>query len=189
MSASRRERVASASRHDGRVTVRPAELEDAASIAVVHVRTWQDAYRGLMPQDYLDNQSVERRREVWQRILTETDWPRTGAFVAENGDGVIGFAHVGPARDADASEDVGEVDSIYVLASAWGTGAGRALMTAAVSTLRDARFREATLWVLDTNVRARRFYETAGWAVDGIERTEELGGFPVREVRYRRPLG
>jgi GNAT superfamily N-acetyltransferase len=171
------------------VTVRAAEPGDAESIAVVHVRTWQDAYRGLMPQDYLDNQSVERRREVWERILAEADWPRTGAFVAENSDGVVGFAHVGPARDEDAGGDVGEVNSIYVLARAWGTGAGRALMTAAVSTLRDARFREATLWVLDTNTRARRFYEAAGWVVDGTERAEELRGFPVREVRYRRPLG
>jgi ribosomal protein S18 acetylase RimI-like enzyme len=62
-------------------------------------------------------------------------------------------------------------------------------MATAVSTLRDARFREATLWVLETNTRARRFYEAAGWVVDGAERAEELRGFPVREVRYRRPLG
>lgn len=177
------------SRHDGSVTVRAAERGDAESIAVVHVRAWQDAYRGLMPQDYLDNQSVERRREGWERILAETDWPRTGAFVAENSDGIIGFAHACPSRDDDASEAVGEVSGVYVLATAWGTGAGRALMTAAVSTLRDARFREATLWVLDTNTRARRFYEAAGWAVDGAELLEESRGFPVREVRYRRPLG
>ncbi|MDQ1304687.1 MAG: hypothetical protein QG671_514 [Actinomycetota bacterium] len=170
------------------MTVRGAEPGDDASIAVVHVRTWQDAYRGLMPQNYLDDQRVERRREVWERLIAETDWPRTGVFVAENSDGIVGFAHVGPARDEDAGEDVGEVNAIYVLASAWGTGAGRALLTSAVSTLREARFREATLWVLDGNARARGFYEAAEWAVDGAERAEDLRGFPLREVRYRRPL-
>jgi GNAT superfamily N-acetyltransferase len=171
------------------VKVRRAERADAQPIAEVHVQTWQDAYRLLMPQDYLDNLDVERRREGWERILAGTDWPRIGAFVAESDDGVIGFAHVCPARDEDAGDAVGEVPSIYVLASAWGTGTGRALMTAAVKTLCDARFSEATLWVLDTNARARRFYEAAGWAVDGAERDEELRGFLVREVRYRRPLG
>jgi hypothetical protein len=61
-------------------------------------------------------------------------------------------------------------------------------MSAAVDTLRDAAFIEATLWVLDTNARARRFYEIAGWAVDDAERLEQLRGFLVREVRYRRTL-
>ena len=175
-------------RQDGSVTVRAAERDDAKSIAVVHVQAWRDAYRGLMPQDYLDNQSVERRHEGWERILAETDWPRAGAFVAENGGGIIGFAHASPSRDDDASEAVGEVGAIYVLASAWGMGVGRALMTAAVNTLREARFTEATLWVLDTNARARSFYESAGWALEGAEILDESRGFSMREVRYRRPL-
>lgn len=141
-----------------------------------------------MPQDYLDNLDVERRREGWDRILAGTDWPRTGAFVAADDDGIIGFAHVCPSRDEDAGDTVGEVTTVYVLASAWGAGAGRALMTAAVGALRDAGCTEATLWVLDTNARARRFYESEGWTVDGAERLEELRGFPTREVRYRRLL-
>ena len=177
------------SRHNGGVNIRRAEPTDAQPIAEVNTRTWQDAYRGLMPQDYLDNLDVERRRVAWEGILAGTDWPRTGAFVAASGDEVIGFAAVCPARDEDASGAVGEVASIYVLASAWGTAVGQALMAAAVSALREALFTEATLWVLDTNTRARRFYERGGWTVDGAERLEELRGFPVREVRYRRPLG
>ena len=173
---------------DGVVSIRRAVSADAQPLAAVHVRTWQDAYRGLMPQEYLDNLDAGSRREGWERILASTDWPRTGTFVAENDDRIIGFAHVCPARDTDAGDGVGEGTSIYVLASAWGTGAGRALMSAAVDTLRDAAFIEATLWVLDTNARARRFYEIAGWAVDDAERLEQLRGFLVREVRYRRTL-
>jgi len=33
--------------------VRDARAEDAAAIAEVHVRAWQAAYRGLMPEDFL----------------------------------------------------------------------------------------------------------------------------------------
>jgi GNAT superfamily N-acetyltransferase len=169
--------------------IRPAEPTDAPGIAEVHVRSWQDAYRGLLPQDYLDNLDVVHRREGWDRILATTGWPRTGAFVAEDSHAIIGFTHVGPTRDQDEPRAVGEVTAIYVLSRAWGTGAGRALMAGAVSTLADAGFAEASLWVLDANTRARRFYELAGWAADGADRVEELRGFPLREVRYRRTLG
>jgi GNAT superfamily N-acetyltransferase len=169
--------------------IRPAQPTDAAAIAEVHVRSWQDAYRGLLPQDYLDKLDVGRRRAGWDRILAATAWPGTGAFVAECSNGIIGFAHIGPARDEDEPDAVGEMTAIYVLARAWGAGAGRALMAAAVATLADAGFAEASLWVLDGNTRARGFYELAGWAVDGVDRVEERYGFPLREVRYRRTLG
>jgi hypothetical protein len=39
--------------------------------------------------------------------------------------------------------------------------------------------------VLTGNARARRFYEIAGWA-DGDQRTSEVFGVTVPEVRYRR---
>ena len=70
-------------------------------IAIVHVRSWQAAYRGLVPQDYLDSLDAEQRRPVWECILGETQWPRAGTFVAEEGEHVVGFASICPARDDD----------------------------------------------------------------------------------------
>ena len=34
--------------------IRPATLADTEGIGLAHVRSWQSAYRGKMPQDYLD---------------------------------------------------------------------------------------------------------------------------------------
>jgi RimJ/RimL family protein N-acetyltransferase len=42
--------------------------------------------------------------------------------------------------------------------------------------------------VLESNARARRFYDRAGWTADGSAKQEEIAGSPVTEVRYRRPL-
>jgi hypothetical protein len=42
-----------------------------------------------------------------------------------------------------------------------------------------------TLWVLDTNERARRFYEARGWRADGTSKSDASRGSPVVEVRYR----
>ena len=169
--------------------VRPALAEDAGQIALVHVRSWQGAYRGLIPQAYLDGLDVGQRTQTWQRALTETGDARTGVLVADNGEGVIGFVGYFPSRDPDAEPGLtAEIGAIYLLPDAWGGGLGRRLMDAALHRLADAGFTQVTLWVLESNVRARRFYEAGGWSADGTAKQDDSRGFPLSEVRYRRSL-
>lgn len=157
-------------------------------IAIVHVRSWQAAYRGLIPQDYLDSLDPAQRRPRWEHILSESNWPRAGTLVAQAAEDVIGFANICPTRDEDEDPaNVGEHTSIYLLPTAWSTGSGRELMIAALGTLQQS-FSQATLWVLDTNSRARRFYEAAGWQTDGGVKLDEVKGISLKEVRYRRTL-
>lgn len=167
--------------------IRPATPRDAERLALVHVRAWQAAYRGLLPQDYLDALAPQQRVRLWRRTLDGSEWPRRGVLVAED-DEVVGFACIGPSRDA-APVHVGEISSIYVLPAHWGAGVGRRLMAAALASLRSAGSTEARLWVLDTNARAIRFYESGGWRADGEAKTAEIGGVTITEVRYRRKLG
>jgi GNAT superfamily N-acetyltransferase len=167
--------------------IRAARVADAAQIAVVHVRSWQGAYRGLMPQAYLDELDPAQRLTRWERSLAEVDAARTGVLVADVGGDLLGFASYSPSRDSDADPGrVGEIGAIYLLPSAWGRGIGRRLMEATLSCLVTAGFVEVTLWVLDSNVRARRFYEAGGWSADGGQQLDESRGFPITQVRYRR---
>lgn len=166
------------------VEVRIATVDDAVAVAAVHVRTWRHAYRGLLPDAYLDGLSVERRNEVWSRILSETDLPRTGTFVLEEGLDVIGFVHVAPTRDDDLPAATGEVTGIYITPSAWSRGGGRQLMDTAKASLKAAGFATAALWVLEANVGARSFYERQGWVPDGARKVDDRGDFVLIEVRY-----
>jgi len=43
--------------------LRPAEPRDALEVARVHIGTWQAAYRGLVPDEYLDSLKIEERTE------------------------------------------------------------------------------------------------------------------------------
>jgi GNAT superfamily N-acetyltransferase len=165
--------------------IRPAHLDDAPAIAAVHVASWQGAYRGQLPDEVLANLDVERRTASWRQHLTGEG---QFTFVAEDDGRISGFAHGNAAREDNPDGKIGEVFAIYASPDAWGTGAGRELMAAAVEWLREAGFREAVLWVLDSNVRARRFYELAGWAPDGTSKDDVVAGVPVTEVRYRRSL-
>ncbi|MFI9596947.1 GNAT family N-acetyltransferase [Nonomuraea sp. NPDC052265] len=169
--------------------IRKATQADAWAIAEVHVRSWRAAYRGLVPQAHLDGLDAAARRPAWERWLAGTAWPREGTLVAEAGGRVVGFASVLPSRDDDEDgASVAEVATIYLTPESWGRGIGRALMDAALAALTGAGYQEAVLWVLDSNVRARRFYEAAGWHDDGVAKDDGSRGFTITEVRYRRSL-
>jgi ribosomal protein S18 acetylase RimI-like enzyme len=169
--------------------VRVASSADARRIAEVNVRTWQAAYRGQVPDEYLDSLSVEERESGWFEILGGSNLPVSGVFVIEDDNrAVVGFVGLSPSSDPDATSGTGEVGAIYVLREHWGTGFGWALLEQATESLREAACSSATLWVLDSNTRARSFYERAGWAFDGQQKIDDRGTFSLHEVRYRRTL-
>ncbi|GAA1611951.1 GNAT family N-acetyltransferase [Actinoplanes couchii] len=176
--------------------VRPALPADAAELAEIHVRTWQAAYAGLIPQDYLNSLEPAQREPGWRRWLSELRPPHAilvwapsdpAGTASPAGSGLAGFITVAASRDPEpAARGIGEVYAIYVRDAHWGSGAGRELMAAGLRSLAASGFTEATLWVLASNVRARRFYEAAGWVPDGAAKVDSSRGFPLEEIRYRR---
>src|SRR5262245_8493256 len=164
--------------------IREAEPKDAAPIARLHVRAWQSAYRGQLSDDYLDGLEIRDRIEGQQQMLEE---PREGwrTWVAGDAGALVGFAVTGPSEDADAGERTAEVYAIYLDPERVGTGVGRTLFDRVVDDLRQRGCGEATLWVLETNERARRFYEKAGWAPDGTVTSERVDCEMRPTMRYR----
>jgi GNAT superfamily N-acetyltransferase len=163
--------------------IRAATPEDARAIAEVHVASWRAAYRGVLPDTYLDRLSVDEREAQRRGHLGDpsSEW---GTLVAEEDGRVIGFATFGPSRDEDAPPGTGEVPAIYLDPAVVGTGVGRALFAEAASGLRNAGFTRATLWVLEANERARRFYEKAGWTWDGATSRHDFDCANEPMVRY-----
>jgi ribosomal protein S18 acetylase RimI-like enzyme len=169
--------------------IRPARMGDVPQIAAVHVRSWQAAYRGLLPQAYLDGLDPAQRISQWEQVLSAAGRPGGGTLVADADGRLCGFVSYGPARDDDAdSRRAGEIYAIYLVPAAWDEGIGRQLMTAALGRLGEAGFGQVILWVLDSNARARRFYEAGGWIDDGAVKHDDSFGVPMTEVRYRRSL-
>jgi ribosomal protein S18 acetylase RimI-like enzyme len=171
-------------------SIRPARPDDAAAIARVHIRTWQTAYRGQLPDAYLDalDDELEARTARWHGLIADGRTHRWVQLVAEANERVIGFVTFGPSEGETNEPQIGEVYAIYVDPAYWSRGHGRELFAAATDGLAEAGFTMATLWVLETNTHARRFYEIAGWMTDGATKTDHRGDVELREVRYRRPL-
>jgi ribosomal protein S18 acetylase RimI-like enzyme len=169
------------------VIIRPATLEDAPAIARVHVRGWQQAYRGQLPDTFLEalDASLERRTANWAAQIDRASQSGRRVRVAEQAGSLVGFVGFGPADGEAEDLKLGEIYAIYLDAAHWGRGIGRSLFRSATEELRGAGFNAAVLWVLETNQRARRFYELAGWKLDGQTKREVREQVVLREVRYR----
>lgn len=155
--------------------------DDIEAIADIYRKSWQEAYRGLVPQDYLDS-------------LSSGDWAvhlrkkMDNACVLLDGGTYAGVSSYSPARD-EALSGYGEIISLYLLPAYWGQGAGAALFRASLDALRELGFDKTYLWVLKDNLRARAFYEKHGFAPDGGEALISIGGAALSEVRYRHSKG
>jgi RimJ/RimL family protein N-acetyltransferase len=169
------------------INVRLGVPSDACRIAEVQVRSWQAAYRGMIPDAYLDRLTAEKRVLTWERVLAD---PEQLIFVAETRDaGVIGFGSLIGSGNADAAADTGELSALYLAPMFWGQGGGTALVRAVLEAARARQYHALTLWVLVSNTRARRFYEKCGFTADGAEKTERRSPEVVlHEVRYRLDL-
>jgi GNAT superfamily N-acetyltransferase len=167
-----------------KIPIRHATLGDATSLAAVEVASWRAAYRGLIPDAFLNGLSEVEKTVDWrQSVLKHGLFGRKRVCVATSDAGVIGFVRVGPLMD-DA--EVGLVYLLYVLPEHWGHGVGTALMQAGMQDLRDLGMSEAILWVLRDNLRACRFYERLGWTPDGRTSSENYGGCRLEVLCYRR---
>jgi GNAT superfamily N-acetyltransferase len=155
------------------------------AVARVHVRSWQAAYRTLLPDDYLDQVRPEDRAAKYDFAHTDAQKPYTIVAVE---DGLIhGFATTAPSRETDLT-DYGELCALYVDPQQWGRGIGVALVSAARSRLVQLGFRNAYLWILAGNLRAEHFYQIDAWTPDGMRRTDSVWGVMVDEIRYQRRL-
>ncbi|HEY5626103.1 MAG TPA: N-acetyltransferase [Dehalococcoidia bacterium] len=166
------------------IEIRAARPEDAPAIAAVHLASARDAYREILPDDWLDALSLDDHEAFW-RSTVEALSDAAAVWVAADSGGVIGFCTAARSDEPDAIAETAEIGWLYVSPERAGQGVGGRLLAHAVAHAVDQGFAEATLWVYARNERARRFYESAGWQTDGAEKRKQRGNTRPLGVRYR----
>ena len=167
-------------------TIRHARLTDADRIGAIQICAWQATYRGVMPDAYLDELDVDDRAAYWRRQVLALLPSQRLKVIVDDGV-VVGFAAAGPEHDGGAAS-TGELYAINLDPRVWGRGLGRALLRDMTVELAGLGYRQAVLWVVPENHRARRFYESEEWRNDHVRRDDEVFGIVVPEMRYRRLL-
>jgi len=165
------------------VRVRIADERDAATLAELHRSTAMYAYADIFPADAPPPELAELTDDWTARL-----GPRRPAgqvcFVATKQNAILGVVIAGPDPGGCSH---GHLSRLYVESTQWGRGIGRLLHDDAITHLRAHKFRNATLWVLEANAHARRWYEHLGWRPTGNRLTTYAPG-GIDDVQYHRSL-
>jgi len=159
----------------------PATIDHANAIGRIGAASWQAAYKGIIPDSYLANVTPERRAAHIRKLLPLA----IAEYYLFRVDGEdAGNAAIGRRHDEGVAVTIGEIGGFYFLPEFWGRGYPGEAMPFCVARLKELGFSAITIWVLEENLRARRFYEKHGFALNG-NRKEITLGKPLMEVQYQ----
>jgi uncharacterized protein (DUF952 family)/L-amino acid N-acyltransferase YncA len=167
----------------GDTLIRPGQPGDESELASVHTHGWQQSYKGIIPEEFLNSRPLSyRARLLWWKSVVDGKTPTT-VFVAESAQhGIVGFNAVEPSRDK-AFPEYGEVVAIYCLNEYKKKGIGAALFQVGLECLRQKGFKDSFCWVLKENPTVEFYRRMGGEGVDK-EKTVELGK-PLVEIAYK----
>lgn len=138
-------------------TIRFATSDDALAIARVRMISWQAAYRGIVPDDYLDAMTADETVERW-RAAAGGNIAGTEILVCADANEIVGFASYGAARPPSLGFG-GELHAIYFLPDAMGRGLGSRVMAHVLAGLARLGHDDMIIWVMEANTRGCHFYE------------------------------
>lgn len=156
----------------------------------MHVAAWREAYRGIAADSHLEKFTIKSRTECFRKFLaSDSEKSSSGETRVVESDGrIVGFLTLGGSRDSDSKHgSTGEIWGIYLSPRYWRRGIGRYVCKQAENILASQGYTAATLWVIELNQRARRFYEAMGFESDDIRKEVHLG-IPLKALRYRKEL-
>ncbi len=139
-----------------------------------------------MPDSVLAGLDKKFTPSFWVDHLNAND---STTYVAEIENKIIGFCSLIASRDDGVDKkSVAEIAAINISPRHWRKGAGQKLCERAFTEAKARGFTILTLWVLETNLAARKFYEAVGFTLDGGRKTIQIRNIGLPEVRYSRKL-
>jgi len=169
---------------DTRFVLFPPGPLDAEALALTHVTSWRETYRGLLPDAYLARMSVAQHTRRFARSLLRPG-PDDVTLAAADRNGIVGYAQGGPSRRRLAGE--AEVATLYVLKMAQGHGLGVRLLSQTARALAARGAMSLVISVLRDNLAARGFYEHLGGVAEPARMEPGPAGGLLHEVAYRWP--
>jgi len=165
------------------ITIRLAIPADAPDMAEVCKRSWEAAYAGIIPDDYIREKNAGRPA-LFARIITDEN--NTQHVIQADGK-TVGIMGIDSPRDKDLGSEVYELQSIYLHPDCYRQGIGAQAMEFVSSVARNLGKTAITVWLLADNLNARAFYEKCGFTADGSSREKEYGKM-LTSIRMRKEL-
>lgn len=167
------------------MSVRRAAAAEAPAIARIRIATWRHAYSGQMPAQILDDLDETRATEFFRSVI-ETGANENRLLSGYCSAELCGFALWN--RHSEEPAHTAEIRALYVLPANQRSGLGRALFERCRQEMSAAGFRSLTVFTLETNHPARRFYEEMGGRPLPYRRTFTVAEAALPEIGYEVPL-
>ena len=156
------------------------KIDDARAVAEIHTKSWQFAYKGIVPQDFLDAIDTNKREEKWAKGFIDN--PSLIRLVAkDDNDSILGFVCGLKCRDNNPQID-SELWAIYVNPDKTQYGIGKSLFKSFTDELKNQGFSTMNVWVLEDNKIARSFYEKMGGKLSDHAKEIEIDGKKLIEL-------
>ena len=160
------------------IEIRFAVPADAPDMAEVGMRSWEAAYRDILPVDYIREKNATRPEQFKQSITDEND----NSYVIIKDGKTVGIMKIAPSSDEDLNDDFYELHYIYLHPDYFRLGIGTRAMEFAFDKARENGKKFIVLWVFTENVNSVKFYEKCGFKADGKTKTQSRG----REIEIMR---
>ena len=145
--------------------IREARAEEGPILAGVQERASVAALAHIFPPE----RYAYPRDAVHDRWVSAVAEPEARTLIAIIDEQPVGAACV----------TAGWLDGLYVVPEHWGTGLADELYGRALELACELGSSSCKLWVLEDNMRARRFYERRGWRENGETRVVEFPPNPL----------
>jgi GNAT superfamily N-acetyltransferase len=165
-----------------KMTIRTAASADANDIALLHAISWQNTYRGILRDDFLDGPVISDRRELWQARFNGSPPTNQMILVEESAGAIRGFACAYLGADPEWGT---LLDNLHVAPCVKGKGLGRHLIADVAQRVIQHRFRPRLhLWAYEQNSGARHFYERLGGEITACVAEVAPDGSWLNAIRY-----
>ena len=165
------------------VTIRLAVPADAPDIAEVLIRSWEVAYKDIVPSEYIKERNATRLEQFKKSITDENK----NHYVIQKQGKTVGSMWVAQSQDDDMGGDCYEVHSIHLHPAYFRQGIGTQAMGFAFDIARNLGKKTMIVWVIEENTNSIKFYEKCGFEADGKTKDREYGKV-LKLIRMKKDL-
>jgi len=165
------------------IHIRLALPADAPDMAEIHMRSWEAAYKDIIPADYIREKNATRPA-LWESLITEDNMIY---HIIEKDGQPVGLLCIAPPQEDDLDESFHELQGLYLHPDYYRQGIGTLAMAFAYENARASAKTNMIVWALAENIDALRFYEACGFKPDGKQQTRDYGREHI-VIRMRKNL-
>ncbi len=170
------------------LTIRLADSADVTIMAEIISRSWEVAYKDIIPAEYIKESNSTRPARCAQHFAANQD----KHFVIQADERIVGTMWIAPLSEDEAKNNgvdssFYELVALYLLPDYYHKGIGTVAMNFAIQKARSAGKSNMIVWVLEENISAISFYKKCGFTADGASKPHSYGK-ELTLIRMRRGI-